>query len=126
MSPERSMQREVWPSHREGIIIHARRKSVKPWPVQPRFAVDGSGFQLRRLLVTKRLLAPPRSTLYLSAGLLLLPATGFAQSAGGWSCKPDASGLWQCDGTAAPAQIAPVSVSEDRKSTRLNSSHVKI
>jgi len=46
--------------------------------------------------------------------LLLLPATGFAQSAGGWSCKPDASGLWQCDGTAAPAQIAPVSVSEPK------------
>jgi LPS-assembly protein len=60
----------------------------------------------RRQLVTRRLPAPPRSTLYLSAGLLLLPATGMAQSTGDWNCRV-VGDSWQCDG--GPASPAPAS-----------------
>lgn len=59
--------------------------------------------------MTRRPPAPPRSTLYLSAGLLLLPATGFAQQGGDWNCRAVGDG-WQCDGGAAiSTPSAPVS-----------------
>lgn len=38
----------------------------------------------------------------------MLPATGFAQSAGGWSCQARPNGVWQCD-SSVPAVSSPAS-----------------
>ncbi|MET0377648.1 MAG: LPS-assembly protein LptD [Spongiibacteraceae bacterium] len=62
--------------------------------------------------MNRRLSVPPRSTLYLSAGLLLLPIAGLAQTAAsGWSCQAGPNGTWLCGGAAtttpAPTTSAP-------------------
>lgn len=56
----------------------------------------------------KRIVASPRSTLCLSAGLIFLPVSGLTQpAASGWSCHVGPDNAWICDTASGTPPLSP-------------------